>query len=116
MRLQLCTLLAMLLASAFTGAAITMVVYQVIISNVRREVELGSERLLEMQSELDEIQVQILRVNHLMRARAGSNGGLNGPNYTHIDQVIDDPPNDTAARSLYYELAYDILYTALTCT
>lgn len=104
-KLQACTLFALLFAAAASGALVTWLVYQLIVARVRLEVEFGSKRLLRMQADLDEVQVQVIHVNHQLRMRSGNASSI-APDYATIDRVIDDPPNDTVVRSLYYELAY----------
>ena len=108
MTLRVCTLFALLLAAAVTGSLVTVLAYQSLVASMWHEVELGSERLLALQAELDELTVQILRVNHQILSRS-SNGSADAPDYVAIDRVIDNPPNDTAARNLYYSLAYDTI-------
>ena len=80
-----------------------------IVASEQQERQLIAARLLEMQTDTDEIRVQMVAAHHQLRHCSG-NASATAPDYTSIDRVIDDPPSDTAARSLYYELAYDLLY------
>ena len=108
LKLQTRTLCALLLAAFATGALIPTLGYQMIVASEQKERQLIAARFLEMQADTDEIRVQIVAAHHKLRHCSG-NGSVTAPDYSSIDRVIDDPPSDTAARSLYYELAYNLL-------
>lgn len=103
-RLHACFLVSLLLVAAATGALFPIAAYQCTLAAAQHELERNSARMLEMRTEMDEIRVDVMRARRRSSA-CGSNVSTNAPDYTLIDRVIDDPPNDTAVRSLYYELA-----------
>ena len=109
LRIQALTLVAVLLAAVVTGALVPTAVYGTMLANERNEVELSSKRLCSLLAEVDEIWVEMMRLQVKQRVKIGSTSNSSvGPNYMSIDRVIDDPPNDDAARSLFYELAYEL--------
>ena len=107
-RLHTCFLVSLLLVSATSGALFPIAAYQCMLAAARHELERGSARMLEMHTELDEIRVEMMR-RRRRSSECVSNVSTNTPDYTTIDRLIDDPPNDTAIRSLYYELAWAIM-------
>lgn len=107
LKLQTRTLCVLLLAAFATGALIPTLGHKMIVASEEQERQLITARLLELQADTDEIRVQMVEAYHKLRQCSG-NGSVTAPDYSSIDRVIEDPPSDTAARSLYYELAYDI--------
>ena len=105
----------MSLAAIVAGAIVPVAVYWPMLANARNEVELSSEQLRHLLSEMDETRVELmgLRVRQRDKICNGSSSNSSAtavaPDYTYIDRVIEDPPSDDAARSLYYQLAYEIM-------
>ena len=98
-----------MLATFVTGAIVPVAVYWPMLANARNEVELSTKQLCSLLAEVDEISVEMMRLRVQQRVKIGSTSNSSvAPNYTSIDRVIDDPPNDDAARSLFYELAYEL--------
>lgn len=108
LKIQACTLIAALLAAFVTGAFIPTFAHQQMLANARDEILLNSEQLVRLRAEIDEVHIEILRVRQIIKSAGNSSSSLT-PNYTSIDEVIDDPPSDAAASSIYYELAYGVL-------
>lgn len=106
-KLQMSTLCAMLLTALAAGALIPTCGYQLMLGNERHERQLFTARIIETQADIDEIRVQLVVAHQkLSRCGGGNASDSAAPDYSSVDRVIEEPPNDSAARTLYYELAY----------
>ena len=106
-----------MLAAFLTGALVTVAVYLPMLANARNEVELNTKQLSSLLAELDELRVEMMRLRVQQMVKIGNTSQNVAPNYTYIDLVIEDPPSDDAARSLFYKLAYEIvMFQVYTCS
>lgn len=108
-KLRVWTLVSLLVAAGATGALLPTLAYQCMTMAVRRDVERGSAQMLEMRTDLEDIRADMVYWRRRISSRtacvgSAANASIYAPDYEAIDRTIDDPPNDEAIRSLYYEL------------
>lgn len=80
-----------------------------VFEEVLRERQLVASQLQKLMIDADDVRLMFLATNHKLHESKG-NGSVVVPDYSYADDVIDNPPSDSAAGTLYYQLTCDTYY------
>ena len=114
LKIQVWMQVAMLIVAIMSGAIVPVAVVWPMLANARNEVDLSYKQLCQLLAEMDNTRVEMMAVRVRQNVKICNGSSSNSstiplmPDYTSIDRVIEDPPSDDAARSLYYQLAYEM--------